>query len=247
LIPGHLPFSMAQEPKYNKTILCLANSRKMSGRCLAGKEITGSKTGAWVRPVSVREHQEISEGDRRYKDGHTANLLDIILIPMLDPRPGTYQSENHLIADRYYWKKIGTATWDQIQKALDTDAAPLWIDGFSSNGGDNDRIPEDRATKVKGSLLLVKPTDLKIIVAPKGDPNAPDKRSVRARFALKGGTYDLGLTDAAMETKYLKGKNGTFPITDAVLCISLGEPFKGYVYKLAAALITPDRVGKSDD
>jgi hypothetical protein len=50
-----------------------------------------------------------------------------------------------------------------------------------------------------------------------------------------------------MERSYLRGKNGTFPVADALLCISLGEPFKGYAYKLAAALITPDRVGESDD
>jgi hypothetical protein len=80
---------MPQEPKYTKTIICLANSRKMSGRCLAGREIDGEKIDAWIRPVSAREHEEISEGDRRYKDGHTTNLLDIVTIPMLKPKPGT--------------------------------------------------------------------------------------------------------------------------------------------------------------
>ena len=32
--------------KYEKTIICLANSRKITGRCVAGKEIAGSKIGA---------------------------------------------------------------------------------------------------------------------------------------------------------------------------------------------------------
>jgi hypothetical protein len=219
----------------------------MSGRCLAGREVNGAKIGAWIRPVSAREHEEISEHDRRYEDGHTAGLLDIVSIPMLNPKPATYQSENHLIADQFYWKQSGTVTWAQIEKAIDPVTGPLWINGSSSSNGPNDRIPEADAAKLTSSLMLVRPTDLKIIVAPKGDPNAPEKRSVRARFALNGHTYNIGLTDALMERKYLQGKNGTFPVAGALLCISLGEPFKGYVYKLAAALITPDRVGKTDD
>jgi hypothetical protein len=201
---------MPQEVKYTKKILCLANSRKMSGRCLAGKESSNNKFGSWVRPVSGREHEEISESDRRYKDGQTAKLLDLVSIPMIEAKPGTYQSENYLIADQYYWTKSGVATWAQIEKAVDLVAGPLWRNGYSSSNGANDRIPEAEAAKLTSSLLLIKPTDLKIVVAPKGDPNAPEKRSVRARFALNGLPYNLGLTDHAMETAYLKGANAEF-------------------------------------
>lgn len=237
---------MAQEPAYTVTILCLANSRKMSGRCIAGKEIDGNKIGAWIRPVSAREHEEISERDRRYKNGHTASLLDILSIPMLRQKATAYQSENHLIADQFYWEKDRNATWQEVESAVDAIAGPLWINGYSSFSGMNDRIPEDEAAKLKTSLILIKPENMNIHVAPKGDPSAPQKRSVRARFSLNGNQYSLGLTDAQMERKYLQGKDGIFPVADALLCISLGEPFKGYAYKLAAALITPDRVGKSD-
>lgn len=60
-------------------IICLANSRKISGRCIAGKIISSNK---WMRSVSSRENEEISEEERRYENGQMPKLLDIIKIPV---------------------------------------------------------------------------------------------------------------------------------------------------------------------
>ena len=54
---------------YDKTILCLANSRRPGGRCVAGKEKINNQFGGWVRPVSNRPTEEISQKEGRYKDG----------------------------------------------------------------------------------------------------------------------------------------------------------------------------------
>jgi hypothetical protein len=237
---------MAQEVKYNKTILCLANSRKMSGRCIAGKELANNKFADWVRPVSGREHEEISESDRRYKDGHTAALFDIFAIPMLKSAARGHQVENHLIADQYYWTKKDRASWAQVEKAIDSVTGALWANGYSSSNGVNDRVPEDKAAKLNGSLVLIRPEKLRIRVAPKGDPNAPNKRGVRTEFVFNKEQYNIGLTDAKMERVYLQGKDGAFEVKKALLCVSLGEVFKGYAYKLAAALISEDRLAEKD-
>lgn len=87
---------------YTKTILCLANSRKLSGRCIAGKEKLRRGYGEWIRPVSARPSEEISEEERRYENGQSAQILDVISVPMREPRPGAHQTENHLIDDDYY-------------------------------------------------------------------------------------------------------------------------------------------------
>ena len=104
--------------KYKKTIICLANSRKLAGRCVAGKEIAGSTIGAWIRPVSSRPTGELSERERRFLNGQDPKLLDVIAVSMVEPRPHAFQTENHLIDDRYYWIKHREATWDVLKAAL---------------------------------------------------------------------------------------------------------------------------------
>ena len=57
-------------------VVCLANSRKYPGRCVAGKLVEGAQVGGWVRPVSGNEHGAILAENQNPK------LLDIVSIPM---------------------------------------------------------------------------------------------------------------------------------------------------------------------
>jgi hypothetical protein len=66
-----------------KRILCLGNSRKTMGTCIAGKELTESGPGPWIRPISHRPKQEISLYERQFEDGTEPKLLDIIHVPLL--------------------------------------------------------------------------------------------------------------------------------------------------------------------
>ena len=51
-----------------KRIVCLANSRKLSGRCVAGREWSEKQgAGDWIRPVSERDNQAASENERQYE------------------------------------------------------------------------------------------------------------------------------------------------------------------------------------
>jgi hypothetical protein len=95
-----------------KTLVCLANSRKLSGRCVAG--IVDGGHEEWIRPVSARPNREVSEYERQYEDGSDPRVLDIVSVPLLQPQPYSYQSENWLLDPDYYWKKIGRVGWDKL-------------------------------------------------------------------------------------------------------------------------------------
>src|SRR4051812_18582697 len=100
---------------YSKTLICFANSRKTSGRCVAGKEVGPvNSIAGWVRPISDRAAGEVSEDERRFQDGKDPQLLDIISIPMRAPRPHGFQTENHLIDSGFYWTLVGRATPVQV-------------------------------------------------------------------------------------------------------------------------------------
>jgi len=72
-----------------KRMVCLANSRKLNGRCVAGIELSAGKRVGWIRPVSAREHEEVSEYERQYEDGSDPQLFDIMDVPMIEPSPRT--------------------------------------------------------------------------------------------------------------------------------------------------------------
>src|SRR5215218_7811213 len=104
---------------YEKRIICLASSRKISGRCVAGKEVTNDGIGDWIRPVSNRPNGEVSWEERRYEDGSDPALLDVIRITMRAPVPHPHQPENHLLHEDCYWIRLRLAAQHEVLASID--------------------------------------------------------------------------------------------------------------------------------
>lgn len=221
-----------------KRIVCLANSRKMAGRCVAGKELAEDGHGGnWIRPVSNRENESISERERRYADDNDPELLDLIEVPLLNPRPKGYQQENWLLNASRQWRKVGRLSSDDLPQLADPEA-PLWANGFTSRGGENDQVPVDLAAEHNTSLRLVKVSDLTVIVSEPSRPSA-NYPILRGRFTYCGDTYCLRITDPVSESGSVNLPYREYPVGERYLTISLGEAFEGNAYKLIAAIIRP--------
>jgi len=223
---------------YSKTIVCFANSRKTGGRCVAGKEWRDGIPGEWVRPISQRTSHEMSIGECRYESGKVPGLLDIVDIEFDCHQPSSHQRENHRIDPGYYWQKQGRLSWPDLHQWVD-DPGTLWTTGESSYSGHNNRISLERADGT--SLYLIAVESIRLMVGRKA-PEYPDsKRAVRCGFHYQNLYYLMDVTDPVIERNYLAKSDNDYVINDPVLCISLGDEYQGYYYKLVAAIMFEER------
>ena len=181
-----------------KRIVCLANSRKFSGRCVAGKEIADGRVASWIRPVSARRGEEVSEHERQYQDGSDPRVMDVVDIPLLEFQPKHYRQENWLLDPKQYWVKVGRAECCELDSFVDP-AEALWTNGHSTSTGVNDRIPLPTAVALRSSLRLVRVESLTLFVSAPGEVFGNPKRRVQGRFRYRQTDYWLWVTDPKYE------------------------------------------------
>jgi len=217
---------------YVKTIVCLANSRKHAGRCIAGKEMLPDGFGGWVRPVSGRTTTELGRNERRYDDGKDPKIGDVMQVSLLEPAPHLYQRENQLVDAAQPYRRLSRLPWDLVSPMLDHPET-LWVDGSSSRYGVNDRVHVDEAATLEWSLALIAPEGLTMRVR-----SESGKPRLRAHFWYRGQEHLFSVTDPFTEWEYLAKPDGEYPVADAALSVSLGEPYTdGYCYKLVATVV----------
>ena len=199
-----------------KRIVCLANSRKLHGRCVAGREWIDGRAGRWIRPVSAREHQEVSEYERQYEDGSDPRVLDIMDVPLLEPSPGPASGTRvrKLVArPRVLLGEGGQAVVVRVAGAGGPRVSPLWLDGHSTYHGMNDTIPLELADSVGDSSEADsrRPVSQLSVFKP-GEAFGNTKRRVQGRFTCMPGTwYCLWVTDPEYERRYLAKLDGEYP------------------------------------
>lgn len=220
---------------YIREIVCLANSRKFSAHCVAGKEIDQGKLMRWVRPVSSIGGGELSSEDICFMDGQIPRLLDVVRLSIKRHVSHGHQTENYLIDTSECWEYVTRIDLSRLDDLCDK-VDELWINGFSSANGINDRIPVERIKMVGSSLLLIKPSSLTIH---KKYEFGSRSWKIRADFRFRRTRYCMVVTDPIIEEKYKKKKEGDYPVEDreTYLTVSLGEEYKGFCYKLVAAVI----------
>jgi len=223
---------------FETRIVCLANSRKRDGHCVAGLEIgAGGKLGRWIRPVGPRESESLTPDERRYCDGTEPRLLEVIEMTLLDRVPCGHQTENYRPHPGRPWKRVGRLRCAELAPGVQKFPGSLWFDGPSGGYGFNDKVPYEKVGAFTYSLLLLVPDRLRIEVQEEGNPK---KRKVRADLLFGYKHYLLPVTDPVAERHFESRGLGKFSCDPLPLCVSLSKPYPGPggpCYKLVASLV----------
>ncbi len=216
-----------------KTIVCLANSYKHGGRCIAGVSIDD---GAWIRLRGKALDGALCACEYALDDGSEPRLLDVIEVELHYAVPSDAHPEDWQIAPTQWHlveRPASPARMQMITAAADK--VPTVLRGYR----DRMAVGEVDAKPLLSSLVLVCPDQLHWWIREDGG-----KRRHRALFQRHHVTYDFALTDPLWIEQFKPLPAGIYPHSDIVdssdetwLTISLSEPYFGFHYKLVAGVI----------
>jgi hypothetical protein len=104
-------------------------------------------------------------------------------------------------------------------------------------------VAQEIANGLNGSLVLIKPENLMLIVGQESEYTGGSRWRVRASFRFNRIHYNFVVTDPWIESEYRSKADGAYEIGESRLCISLAEIIGGSATKLVASVLTPDRAG----
>ena len=202
-------------------MLCLANSWKSGGRCVAGLRLDD---GSWIRPVSDAEDGELTLRQCTLDNGRQAKPLDVVRVYLKEASPRPHQPENWRVTARQ-WRFRGHMSLRDATRIL-KQASEVHESGIFGNGTDRVSwrdISSQSGGGMESSLTLVKTTAPEFQWGRKWGQK-------RAVFDHGGTTYDLAMT---FEDSPSVGQSHA----KWYFTVSLGELFHGNCYKLIAGAI----------
>lgn len=219
-------------------LICLANSTKMGGRCVAG---LATDSAGWIRPVAGdTDHGQLYQRHYGLGQGEEPEVLDVLEIELLRPRPGPGQPEN--------WE-IGNRPWNLVRRPAGRDSYPVLdsavVSGPDMLGSTYASIANVAAGELTSSLALVNPSAVSFHVR----LDQRNRLQPRTMFTLSRHRYDLPITDPAWHSRivrslssepglaHTKADIGMPEGSEIIFTISLSEPFGGFCYKLVAGII----------
>ena len=210
-------------------IICLANSKKINERCVAGIEVDETDNGyniiltnskpKWLRPVSENEYGEFPA-----KIAKNINLLNVIEFDLVEHCPSGYQTENVLFNENSVKIlssiKLSSANLDQ----LTCDSGALF-------GNKGKAVHEDVVNSIDHSLVFIKVNKYNVFIK-------PENNQLRMNFQYNFLEYDLPITDINFTTKFRKNNTILDGIQHLYLTISLAVVHNKWHSKLIAGIIS---------
>ena len=219
----------------DKYFICLANSYKRGGRCVAGVEIVFDANGKirfvwhldddrpqWIRPIATTTYGEIPN-----YVAEDIKLLSIVKLYNVVPCPNKPHTEN------VYYSKLEQCKYDLsnadslLNHLIDSTHQSI----FRNRGR---AVSAEMSTGIDYSLMLIHVENACAYI----DENR-EKSKNRMSFTYYGADYDFPITDPIFLEEFKKAPELFAGIPDVYLTISLGLEFDGWHHKLVAGVIIP--------
>ena len=218
-----------------KYFICLANSYKHGGRCIAGIEVVPQSDGSlgivrhddgrprWIRPVSMSANGEIPN--------HLAEsfkIFSLVKLTDVEPCPDNAHTEDVHCTRMEICPFELSPTKDFLNQLIDTQhQAVFYFRGKS--------IPTTIIDRLDYSLMLIHP-DNACAYCDEGRENS----KYRMKFTYNGSNYDFPITDPVFLEQFKKNPDSYADLDGAYLVLSLGIAFEGFHYKLVATVLIPN-------
>lgn len=208
--------------------VCLANSFKEGGRCLAGIELNTSNNPVfqnarpkWMRPVCNTTHHEVPT----HLVSHL-RVLNIIELDVTVVQQEGYQSENVFFKENSL-RVVGDFNRNNLPNLCENQRFIF--------GNRGKAVSEDAIGNLNHSLMLISVNEFEVIQKVYDDaPNRPQTRMV---FKYNNNQYDFPVTDPAFLHRYQSNPDFMENVNQIYLSLSLGINWQNWYYKLIAAII----------
>ena len=218
-----------------KYFICLANSYKHGGRCIAGIEVVPQSDGSlgivrhddgrprWIRPVSMSANGEIPN--------HLAEsfkIFSLVKLTDVEPCPDNAHTEDVHCTRMEICPFELSPTKDFLNQLIDTQhQAVFYFRGKS--------IPTTIIDRLDYSLMLIHPDNACAYC-----DEERENSKYRMKFTYNGSNYDFPITDPVFLEQFKKSPDSYADLDGAYLVLSLGIAFEGFHYKLVATVLIPN-------
>jgi hypothetical protein len=219
----------------DKYFICLANSYKHGGRCIAGIEVVPKTDGSidivrhddgrprWIRPVSMSANGEIPN--------HLAENFKIFtLVKLTDtvPCPDKAHTEDVHCSRMEIWTSELSPTKDLLEQLIDSKHQAVFY--FKGKA-----IPTTMIDRLDYSLMLIHPENAYAYC-----DEERENSKYRMKFTYLGSNYDFPITDPVFLDQFKKNPNSYTDLNGVYLVLSLGLEFEGFHFKLVATVVIPN-------
>ena len=214
-----------------RCFICLANSYKRGGRCIAGIEIDSdnsiiyNKNGnpKWIRPIADTQYGEIPNDEAEcIKLLSHVGLSNVEDIPRNVHREDVLYDSMELVSSKIFPQtKFLDKLVDKTHKSI-----------FGNHGK---AVSVDMASSLDYSLMFIHAENVRAYI-----DESRERAKIRMCFIYNDAEYDFPITDPVFLDKVRKNPELFDVIPNVYLTISLGLEYEGWYHKLVAGVIIPD-------